>query len=191
MKRMMWMTIGALLVFGISLASGQSLGDVARSARKNKAQQASSAHKYDNDNMPKSDHLSIVGNPSTANSAGAVGDADEAGGQAQAPQPTESKAAVDTQKSNDEWKKQIDEKQQKVDGLAKELDLTQREYKLRAAVMYADAGNRLRNASTWDKEDADYKKQIDEKQKALDAAKQELSDMREQARKAGAPAAKE
>ena len=51
--------------------------------------------------------------------------------------------------------------------------------------MYSDAGNRLRNASSWDKEDSDYKKQLEEKQKAVDAARQELEEMGEQARKAG------
>jgi len=46
----------------------------------------------------------------------------------------------------------------------------------------------LRNSGTWDKEDATYKQQIDQKQKALDDAKKALSDTQEQARKAGVPA---
>jgi hypothetical protein len=75
-----------------------------------------------------------------------------------------------------------------MDLLSRELDVEQREYQLRAAAMYADAGNRLRSAGTWDKEDADYKKKIEEKKKAADAAKQELDDMQEDARKAGVPA---
>ena len=58
---------------------------------------------------------------------------------------------------------------------------------LPAAAMYADAGNRLRNSGNWDKEDADYKQKIAEKKKAADAAKQELDDMQEDARKAGVP----
>jgi LAS superfamily LD-carboxypeptidase LdcB len=75
----------------------------------------------------------------------------------------------------------------KVDLLNRELDVEQREYQLRAAAMYADAGNRLRNSGNWDKEDADYKQKIAEKKKAADAAKQELDDMQEDARKAGVP----
>ena len=58
---------------------------------------------------------------------------------------------------------------------------------MRAAAFYADAGNRLRNSGTWDKEDATYKQQIDQKQKALADAKQQLDDMQEQARKSGVP----
>jgi len=71
--------------------------------------------------------------------------------------------------------------------LTRELDVLQREYQIRAAAMYADVGNRLRNSAAWDKQDADYKQQIADKQKALDDAKQKLDDMDEQARKAGVP----
>jgi hypothetical protein len=55
--------------------------------------------------------------------------------------------------------------------------------------MYADVGNRLRNSTAWDKEDADYKQKIADKQKSVDDAKQKLDDMVEEARKAGVPAA--
>ncbi|MFZ0586294.1 MAG: hypothetical protein WBR31_20525, partial [Candidatus Sulfotelmatobacter sp.] len=60
---------------------------------------------------------------------------------------------------------------------------------LRAAEMYADAGNRLRNSAQWDKQDADYKQKIADKQKAVEDAKQKLTDMQEEARKAGVPSA--
>ena len=61
------------------------------------------------------------------------------------------------------------------------------EYQLRAAAMYADAGNRLRNSADWDKQDAQYKQQIADKQKSIDDAKQKLADMQDQARQAGMP----
>jgi hypothetical protein len=54
--------------------------------------------------------------------------------------------------------------------------------------MYADAGNRMRNSADWDKQDAQYKQQIADKQKAVEEAKQKLDDLQEEARKAGAPA---
>ena len=53
--------------------------------------------------------------------------------------------------------------------------------------MYGDVGSRLRNSAQWDKQDKDYKAQMDGKQKDLDAAKQALSDMQEKARAAGVP----
>jgi hypothetical protein len=71
--------------------------------------------------------------------------------------------------------------------LSRELDVLQREYQIRAAAMYADAGNRLRNQADWDKQDTQYKQQIADKQKAVDEAKQKLEELQENARKAGAP----
>ena len=53
--------------------------------------------------------------------------------------------------------------------------------------MYSDAGNRLRDQGDWDKQDAQYKQQIDDKTKALESAKQKLDDMQESARKDGVP----
>ena len=58
--------------------------------------------------------------------------------------------------------------------------MLQREYQIRAAAMYADAGNRMRNSGDWDKQDAQYKQQIADKQKALDDAKQKLEDIQEE-----------
>jgi hypothetical protein len=71
--------------------------------------------------------------------------------------------------------------------LTREVDVTQREYRLRAAAFYADAGNRLRNQGSWDKEDAQYKQDLAKKQKALDDAKKAVDDLKEKARKAGVP----
>jgi hypothetical protein len=185
MKRMFWMAIGALLLLAVSGATAQSLGDIARSNRKGKAQLTPAKHTYDNDNIPKDEHLSVVGPAPAANATGAnpTGDASQPAQAAPAVDPKA--AAADRQKAADEWKTKLDEQKQKIDALNHELDLTQREYRLRAVAMYSDAGNRLRNSGTWDKEDADFKKQLDEKQKAVDAAKKELEDMQEQARKAG------
>jgi len=194
MKRMVWMAIATLVVFGVNVGFAQSLGDVARAARKGKPQPSATTHKYDNDNLPKGDHLSVVGQSSPATPAEGTADASNAQPQAQPeqqPQSDPKAAAEERQKANEEWKKKIDEAQKKVEDLAHELDLIQREYKMHSAVVAADAGYRLRNAAAWDKEEADFRKQVDEKQKALDAAKQQLDDVREQARHAGAPAAKE
>lgn len=188
MKRLLSMAVGALLLWGVS-AAAQSLGDVARSARKGKAHQSSASHHYDNDNLPKTDHLSVVGPapapaPDTTD-ANQAAEADHQGQTAQEPPKTKAGSAEERKKASVEWKKKIDAQKQKVESLSHDLDLTQREYRLRAAVMYADAGNRLRNAATWDKEDAQYKQQIVDKEKAVSAAKQELDDLQEQARKAG------
>ncbi len=86
-----------------------------------------------------------------------------------------------------QWGEKLAGQKSQIDLLARELDVAQREYQVRAAAMYADVGNRLRNSAEWDKQDAQYKQQIGDKQKALDDAKQRLEDMVEEARKAGVP----
>src|SRR5450755_2952613 len=169
MKRIAYIWLAGVAVAGMlvlpSGAQTDSLGDYARTVRKQKdeGKQSASAKKYDNDNLPKNDVLSVVGNA-----------------------PAES--ADDRQKATDDWKQKIATQKDQIDLQSRELDVLQREYRLRAAAFYADAGNRLRNSGSWDKEDAQYKQQIADKQKSVDAAKKQLDDVQEQARKAGVPA---
>jgi len=173
----------------------QSLGDYARALRKQKDKSKETQLKqYDNDNLPRDTAVSVVGNaPSGSENSAASGSAAASGEQsasasnAPAAQsgPTSEK---DKEKMYGDWKAKIAAQKDKVDLLTRELDVLQREYKLRAAVFYADAGNRLRNSTDWDKEDAQYKQQIADKQKALDDAKLQLAGILEDARKAGVPA---
>jgi len=86
-----------------------------------------------------------------------------------------------------QWGDKIKAQQDTIDLATRELDVLQREYQIRAAALYADAGNRLRNSADWDKQDAQYKQQIADKQKAVDDAKQKLEGLQEEARKAGVP----
>ncbi len=200
MKRTGYVVLAEAVLAGmlVTLAGAQSqpLGDYARSIRKD--EKPASAKKYDNDNLPTSDKISVVGNatespaPEDGNVASTSGETSvqPQDGTAQAAAPDAAKKAdgSDEQKANDEWKQKIAQQQSQVDLLARELDVTQREYRLRAAAFYADAGNRLRNQGSWDKEDAQYKQDVAKKQKAVDEARKALDDMKEQARKAGVPA---
>ncbi len=209
MKRMVWMAAGAALLLAVSGAAAQSLGDVARSVRKTKAQQTTTSRHFDNDNLPTQTHLSVVGTetPDDASAGGSQASepskpADQSkpgqpGQEASTPDstPAEAKAPASEPKvppaedkaGSDDWSKKIDGQKAKIETLSQALDVTQREYRLRAVAMYSDAGNRLRNSAQWDSDDAQYKKEIADKQQALDAAKQQLTEMEEQARKDGAP----
>ena len=175
MKHTKLMAIGTLLLLGVSGAAAQSLADYAREARKKKAEPSAASRHYDNDNLPGAGDLSVVGPPASDDKA------------VQATKPAISAAAANAehQQAADEFQKKIDQQKEKIDSLSHELDLEQREYRLRAAAFYGDAGDRLRNAGQWDKDDAQYKSDIDSKEKAIDAARQELGDLQEQARKAG------
>jgi hypothetical protein len=161
-----------------------SLGDYARKVRKDPAAPKAKPKVFDNDNLPATDKLSIVGQPAeTASAATPADDKDAA-----AAKPAED----DKAKKEAEWKawqSKLAAQKDQIDLSTRELDVLQREYQLRAAAMYADAGNRIRNSAEWDKADADYKQKIADKQKAIDDAKQKLTDMQEEARKAGVPSA--
>jgi hypothetical protein len=207
MKSIAYVCLAAMIlaVTLTTLAGAQSepLGDYARAVRKEKKQEKLESGKhFDNDNLPRTDKLSIVGNttqePTPASDAEARAAQDNAQPQktqndqkaddsAKTAESKPGEPAKDRQKMYDEWKKKISEQQDKINLLAREMDVMQREYRLRAAAFYADAGNRLRNAGSWDKEDAQYKQQLAEKQKTLDAAKEDLQDLQERARKAGVP----
>jgi hypothetical protein len=179
MKRTTYTTLaGMILATAICAAQSGSLGDYARAARKeNKPTTATKV--FDNDNIPKDSHLSVVGSsPDTSDSTAANANA-----------PKNGAAVANSQAANsakvDEIKGRMNEAKGKLDLASRELDVTQREYRLRAASFYADAGDRLRNSAAWDKEDADYKKKITDQQKAVDDNKKQVEDLQEELRKAG------
>jgi len=181
-----------------SATQQQPLGDYARTVRKDK--KPPTAKQFDNDNLPADNKLNIVGNAGASSDAqagdklqaAASGGADAAQSDKKAddkpPSIQPGQSAEERQKTYDSWKGRLTDQKAKVDLLNREFDVEQREYQLRAAAMYADAGNRLRNSGNWDKEDADYKQKIEQKKKALEDAKKDLDDMQEDARKAGVPA---
>jgi hypothetical protein len=181
-------------------SNGTPLGDYARHVRKD-PNAKSTPKVFDNDNLPRVDKLSVVGTSAAPENSAPETKPEEAA--APASGSAEAKPGADTKGSENpgqvqgdsatrqaaikQWGDKIDSQQQQVDLMQRELDVLQREYQIRAAAMYGDAGNRLRNSADWDKQDAQYKQQIADKQKALEDAKQKMDDMREDARKAGVP----
>jgi len=177
---------GTVTASQATTTSEPSLGNYARAQKNDKKQQA--AKRFDNDNLPREDKLSVVGNGSdSVDSASAPSAHQTAPAKKSPPAVTPGESAEQRQQVYDQWKDKLATQQSEIDLLSRELDVQQREYKLRAAEFYGDAGERLRNQASWDKEEADYKENIADKQKALDEAKQKLSDMQEDARRAGVP----
>jgi hypothetical protein len=168
-------------------SSGQPLGDYARQVRKD-PDAKSKPKVFDNDNLPREDKLSVVGKPSEPQDnvpAQKSEESQSSAAPANGGNPPTDEATK--QAALKQWSDKLESQQKQIDLAQRELDVLQREYQIRAAAMYADAGNRLRNSTDWDKQDAQYKQQIADKQKALDDAKQKLDDMQEEARKAGVP----
>ena len=177
---------GTIVSSQATTTSEPSLGNYARAQKKDKTQQATK--KFDNDNLPREDKLSVVGNGSdSADSANPASDHQATPNKNSPPAVTPGESPEQRQQVYDQWKERIATQQSEIDMLSRELDVQQREYKLRAAEFYGDAGERLRNQASWDKEEADYKETIAGKQKVLDDAKQRLSDMQEDARRSGVP----
>lgn len=174
MKHTQLMALGTLLLLGVSGAPAQSVADAAKAARKNKTETAPASRHFDNDNLPTTDGLSVVG-PAPAADAKATNDVKDS---------SDSSATADKQKAADQLQEKLAKQKAKVDGLNHDVDLDQRELRLRAAAMYADPTIRTRNLN-WDKEDAQYRSDLEAKQKALDDARQQLDEMQDQAHKAG------
>jgi hypothetical protein len=165
----------------------QPLGDYARKVHKDANPAKPKAKVFDNDNLPTDEKLSVVGPAPTEAANAAPGGGGSATGSKDAGKPA---GSDDEAKKQEEWKgwhDKVSSQKEQIDLASRELDVLQREYQLRAAEMYADAGNRLRNSGQWDKQDADYKQKIAGKQKAVDDAKQKLDDLQEQGRRAGVP----
>lgn len=213
MKRvLLGSTVAICLTFALSALSNAqdsapSLGDYARSVRQNKPQAPKAAAKvYDNDTIPSATTISVVGpatqtvadNKDTSQADSKTADA-KSSDQADA-KPADAKAsdkpAVDNragdkaaekktaeikpgqsleerQKAFDIWEKKIADQKKKVDQLTRDLNDYQH-------------NSTLAQVSVWP-ETQKYGQGLAEKQKALDQAKTELSNLQEQARKAGVP----
>ena len=210
MKRIAYIGIGLALTATLALAqdqapssnsqnAGPSLGDYARHIRKGSS--AGKPKVFDNDNLPTDDKLSVIGQApepgadNTAQAAPAESAAAPASADNKASAPAQTASTAKTPEEDQaakqaawkQWGEKIAAQKEQIDLLTRELNVLQKEYQLRAAAMYADVGNRLRNSGDWDKQDAQYKQQIADKQKQVDDAQQKLTDMQEEARKAGVP----
>jgi hypothetical protein len=195
----------ALSATATAQTSSPSLGDYARSVKRNKPQETKAPAKvYDNDNLPASTTISVVGPaPQTVADPGKgdkdsnqpdakTSDAKTGDAKSNDQSATDSKAGVkaadkkaateikpgqsleERQKVLEGWKKRIDDQKKKIDQLAHDLNDFQH-------------NSTLAQVSVWP-ETQKYGQGLAEKQKALDQAKTELNDLREQARKAGVPA---
>jgi len=190
--------LGSLAAQTPTPAPDQSLGDYARKVHKDTDTGKAKPKVFDNDNLPKDDKLSVVGQPADATIAPPSDSGDKSAAAAETKDAAKPAAATPANAADDEqakkqaawktWQDKLGGQKEQNELASRELDVLQREYQLRAAEMYADVGNRLRNSAQWDKQEAEYKQKIADKQKAVEDGKQKLEDMQDEARKAGVPA---
>jgi hypothetical protein len=214
MNRALKLSLAASLLLFTGTAFAQSspqqpLGDYARAVRKSKgapstSDQAATASKqkkvYENDTMPTTSSLSVVGNTEASSSqpsqdasassqpGSSLGSTDDKKGEKKDdPKIKPGQSVEERKQAYDAWKQKLDAQNEKITKLSHDLDLLQREYNVKAAEFYSDTANRAQNPTGFAKQDADYKQQLTEKQQAVDAAKAQMNDMQESARKAGVP----
>ena len=173
------MLAAALVVaFTIVTCAGaqESLGELARQQRQLK--RPSSARVITNDDIAMAAAPAPEAAPPAA-AAEAKGDKSEKSDAAAVP------SADDKEKLAASFKAKADEQKKNIAQLERELDVAQREYRVKVAIYYADVGNNLRDSKKWAEEDRKQRAELDDKQKAIAAAKQKLADIQEAARKEG------
>ena len=189
MKRVLFVFFTVGLVFGLvpSLSAQQPLGDIARENRK--ANKPKAIKVYDNDNLPTTAPISMVGVVNTPDSTKPKGpeakDSDQTSNKKTEPAATDTPEA--RAKILEALKGDLEQQRTKVADLTQQLDLLNREYRLRTALYYSDAGYRLRAPQVWAEEDQRYRTNISDKQQELTAAQAKLADLEEAARKSGMP----
>lgn len=183
--------------FAQAQEQSQSLGSYARAVKKDKgATTAKAAPKvYDNDNIPKTSSLSVVGRDASGSEEAVKEDAPKAEEKEAAkdaakdaePKIVPGQSSDDRKEALNQWKSRIDEQKAKVDLMSRELDVLQKERQLKAAQFYADSARRAQQPNGFADENTKYEEKINDKKKALDEAKSKLSDLQDQARRSGAP----
>jgi hypothetical protein len=168
------------IVLCAALAYGQSLGEVAR--RQQQQKKASGAKVYTNDNLPAAGTVNVVGSEAPAPSPADAAAGSEAAGKTAAAAPTGA-APQDKTKAGEELKGQVAQTKKEVAQLEHDLDILEREFRIRAATYYADAGNSLRDPKVWADQRRDHDKEVAEKKTQLETAKQKLTELEEQARR--------
>jgi len=175
----------AILLLVVGIASAQSLGELARQARSNRARK-SSAKVYTNDNIPRaSAAVSIMGEGQAAPAAAA------AGGQQAAAAGGASAAEGEGEEECDEacWRGKFTEQRAKIQQAERELDILQREFNLARTQYYQDPNQAVReqySANTaGGQELQDIQNRIQEKQQEIQQARQALSTLEDDLRRAG------
>jgi hypothetical protein len=167
-----------VVAMSAAAAAQATVADVAREYRKTKSA---------NSRVLTNESLSLRSAQSDSSAASSAVSSDSSKADSKAEKPADDSPEA-RQKAADEWKSRIEAKKAEIVQLQRELDVAQRENKLRAAAYYGDAGTRLRDSAKYAEEDRKYQSEIANKQAAITAAQQAVDKMRDDARRAGVPA---
>ena len=204
MKRFLVFTFAALTLAATAAAQGtaaqsdqqQSVADVARQLKKQRATTPPPHRTFTNDDLPH-DRVVNVSGASTADadtdkpkSDDASDATNSAAKDAKDGKDIKDKPATgsDTeQKEIAAWQSRLAAQRKEVSDLEHEIDILNREHQLRVAQFYWDAGNRLRDDKKWAEDEQKHNDDVADKTAKLQAAREKLDQMKEDARKAGVP----
>ena len=180
MRRMTLAMFGLLLAFPVALFAQQppppeqDVVAAARKAREAKKTAQKAKLVFTNDNIP-----TAPGSSAATEAAAAPADSKES-----ASAPAEEKKGLD----ESAWRKRFDEARSKVTTAEKELDILQRELNLNQQQYYSDPNKTLREEFTRNTINKG-RANIDAKKLEVEQLKKALSDLEDELRKAGGPAA--
>ncbi|HWZ42025.1 MAG TPA: hypothetical protein VNW97_01040 [Candidatus Saccharimonadales bacterium] len=186
MKRIFLFLIACAGFMVVSVSAQQTLGDIARANRARKKPASTSKMVIDNDTMPSA-NLPEEAPAKEAKDAAKDKDKTEGADARKEDGKAKGDPPKDAAKAADDFKSKIEGVKKELAQLQRELDVSEREAKMRAATYYADAGSQLRNQAKFAEDTRNQQEEIDSKKQGIEAAKQKLADLQEQARKAGLP----
>lgn len=183
------------LLAGVAAAQNDSLAEVARQHRKQKeAKPVAVREVFTNDNLPRTETISTVGAPAIEpdGSTPPQTPADPTAGQPAAKdgKPAEAKigdSAAQRQKAWEVWRDKISKQKENVDQLQKDADEAAKDNQMRANTYIGSAQSRIFGGATEAKAEIAGKEQMEQRKKAIEAARQKLDEMQEEARRTGLP----
>lgn len=164
-----------LLLSALSLGQQQSLADIARRTR---TQRKPGTRVITNEDLPRSP------SPGTA-------PAEDESVDKQAQEEKDKGTPKDGPEALKEREKDFlaryGKEKSELDLLTRELNVLHRESQIKTTEYYADAGTRLRDPRAFYEKSKQYSDDIAVKEKAVEAARQRIEDLKEEARRAGLP----
>jgi hypothetical protein len=183
-----------VLILGAGTLLAQSLGDVARETRNAPRPRAKKV--VTNDEIPPVDTMSTAsaakdsaeGNDSKTNPKGenrADGEKDAKGAGSGSAARAPAKNAEEQRKLEAEWNAKFSQEQEKISLLDREFKVSEQEYKQKQITHMADVNGRVNNQEQYAQAEKLDQEDLAQKREKLNAERQKLESMQEDARHAG------
>ena len=190
MNAFMRFAIAIVMVFSMGTCTllAQSLAEVARETRNAPHPRATKV--ITNDDIPSVDTMSTASAPEK-DSAKATDDKTASKGESKAGVTTKAGSATPAKKDSEQeksdagWNDRYSQQQEKISLLEREVKVSEQEYRQKQLAHLADANARVNNQQQYAEAEKLDEEDIAQKKEKLNAERQKLSDMEEDARHAG------